>query len=69
MEENGNAPYAFTTRVVTDNTTEARPDGNNVDSDAESVVLYKAYAQYSYLTQKINTSFSNFRYVLNNAFK
>ncbi len=67
--ENGNAPYAFTTTVVTDESTSARMDGNNVDADVESMVLYKAYAQYSYLTQKINGSFSNFRYVLNNAMK
>ena len=69
LEENGNAPYLFTTRVVTDETTTMRPDGNNVDADKESMVLFKAYAQYSYLTQKINGSFSNFRYVLNNAMK
>lgn len=69
MAGNPNGPYSFKTSIVTENDTIARPDGNNVDSDAEGVVLFKAYAQYSYLTQKINGQFSNFRYVLTNAFK
>lgn len=69
MAQNPNGPYSFRTSIVTENNTIARPDGNNVDSDAESVVLFKAYAQYSALTQKVNNEFTNFRYVLSNAFK
>ena len=60
------ARYSFRTEIETREDTSARLDGNNVDTGKESLVLYKAYAQYSYLTQKINGSFSNFRYVLTN---
>lgn len=64
-----NSPYHFKGRVITDNSTYTRPDGNNVDANTESLVLYKAYVQASYLTEKINGAFSNFNYVLNNALK
>lgn len=63
------SPYSFQTKIVTNEDGEVRPDGNNVDSDIESMTLYKAYVQYSFLTQKMKGSFSNFRYVLNNAMK
>ena len=61
--------YAFKTSVQTDENTTERLDGNNVDSDSQSLELYKAYAQYSYMTSKINAQFNNFKYVLTNAFK
>jgi flagellar basal-body rod protein FlgB len=62
-------PYAFQTSVETEDNTEARPDGNNVDTDTQSLELYKGYVQYSYLTSKLNAQFNNFKYILNNAFK
>lgn len=46
-----------------------RPDGNNVDAETESMELYKAYVQYSMLLDKISGQFSNYNYVLSNAFK
>lgn len=61
--------YAFKTSVNSEENTENRLDGNNVDSDTQSMKLYKSYVQYSYLTSKLNSQFSNFKYVLNNSFK
>lgn len=69
MQTNPKSPYDFEGSILTDTSTSLRPDGNNVDTDAESMVLYKAYAQYSYLTQKISGEFNNVRYVLTNAMK
>ena len=56
-------------QVVTDEASEVRPDGNNVDSDKESVELYKAYAQYSMLLDKVRGQFTNYNYVLNSGMK
>ena len=46
-----------------------RPDGNNVDADAESMKLYQNYVRQLYLYQKISGQFTNLRYVLNQAAK
>ena len=56
-------------RVVTEEGTQVRPDGNNVDSDKESVELYKAYAQYSMLLDKVRGQFTNYNYVLGSGMK
>ncbi|WOC31289.1 MULTISPECIES: flagellar basal body rod protein FlgB [Caproicibacterium] len=61
--------YAFQTSVNTEDNTNNRLDENNVDSDEQSMELYKSYVQYSYLTSKMNSQFSNFKYVVTNAFK
>ncbi len=55
--------------VTTDATTTARPDGNNVSMEKESLELWRTYAQYTYLTDKISGQFKNMRYVINQAFK
>lgn len=55
--------------VTTDTESTARPDGNNVSMEKESLELWRSYAQYSYLTQKISGQFKNMRYVINQAFK
>ena len=57
----------YTVRLVEDDSTTIRPDGNNVDSDVESVSLYKAYVHYSMLLDKIKTEVNNHNYVVNNA--
>ena len=44
-----------------------RPDGNNVDMDAESLTLYKAYVHYAMLLDKIKSEINNTNYVVNNA--
>ncbi len=42
-----------------------RMDGNNVDMEQEQLELWKTYAQYNYLTDKISGDFKNLRYVIN----
>lgn len=51
--------------VSTNDALSIQPDGNNVDLEAESISLYKAYAQYSTLLGKINSEFDKYNYVLN----
>ena len=54
-------------RVVNTVDTSIRPDGNNVDMDAESLSLYKSYVHYSMLLQKIRSEINNYNYVISNA--
>ncbi len=61
--------YDLKAYIVTDDTTSIRPDGNNVDSDTESLKLYQNYVQQLYLYQKISGQFSNLRYVMNQSAK
>lgn len=65
----GKTSYDFKAKIVTQENTEVRPDGNNVDADVESTKLFQNYTQQLYLYQKISGQFSNIRYVLNNAAK
>lgn len=58
--------YSFRARVMTDNSTLVRTDGNNVDSDAESVKLYKTYVQSTAIGQKITGYLTGIQYVLEN---
>lgn len=51
--------------VIANDAASTRPDGNNVDLEAESVSLYKAYVQYSMLLQQINSEFDKYNCVLN----
>lgn len=46
-----------------------RPDGNNVDSDVESLKLYENYVQTLYLYQKISGQFTNMNYILEQSAK
>lgn len=52
--------------VITTDFSSVRPDGNNVDLDTESLELWRTYAQYTYLREKISGQFKNMRYVINN---
>jgi flagellar basal-body rod protein FlgB len=63
----GKGASALKVRVVEDNNTTIRPDGNNVDMDVESLSLYKAYVHYSMLLDKIKSEINNQNYVVNNA--
>lgn len=56
--------YQVRHRVETSEDTARRPDGNNVDTDAESLRLFENYTQQQYLFQKISGQFNNYRYVL-----
>lgn len=51
--------------INTSDALSVRPDGNNVDADAESLALYKAYVQYSLLLDKVKGEFDNYNTVLN----
>lgn len=67
---NGARPTGtYEASVVERDDTAVRPDGNNVDSDVESLELYKAYAQYSMLLDKVSGEFTNLGYVLNSNMK
>ena len=52
--------------VPTDTSSSIRIDGNNVDLDRESLELWKTYAQYSYLRERVSGQIKNMRYVINN---
>jgi flagellar basal-body rod protein FlgB len=54
------------TVVTVDDSGSIRVDGNNVDLEKESLELWRTYAQYSYLRERISGQFSNMRYVINN---
>lgn len=57
--------YDLKAHVLTDEATEIRPDGNNVDTDTQSLALYQNYVRQLYLYQKVSGHFTNLRYVLN----
>ena len=58
---------ALNVRLIDNEETTIRPDGNNVDMDVESLSLYKAYVHYSMLLDKIKSEIDNHNYVVNNA--
>lgn len=61
-----NGRYAFKAKIITDDSTSARLDGNNVDLDQENIKATKMKYQQAYLTQKISGQFNNIRKVLEN---
>lgn len=61
--------YDFRAAVITEENTEVRPDGNNVDLEKENLELYRTYLQSAYLSQKISGQISTMRYVLSQSFK
>lgn len=62
-------PDTVRAQVVADESTSVLQDGNNVDLEVENLELYKAYAQYSVLLDKIRGQFENYSYVLNSNMK
>jgi len=52
-------------QINTSEDTSTRADGNNVDAEKESVELYKSYAQYSMLLEKVHSEFKKYDVVLN----
>ncbi len=64
----GHMPDTISAHVVSEDSN-LRPDENNVDFEMESVELYKAYAQYSLLLDKVKGEFNKFSSVLNSNFK
>ncbi len=61
--------YNFQAKITKDETTSARPDGNNVSVDKEQLELYNTYLQSVYLYQKISSQMTDMQYVLGQAFK
>lgn len=57
-------PDRIVGRVVQDDASSIRQDGNNVDMEKEGLALYKTYAQYSLLLDKVRGQFNNYSYVL-----
>lgn len=51
-------------RVETDTVSNVRVDGNNVNSEVESMKLYENYVQSLYIYQKMGTDINNYRYAL-----
>lgn len=68
-EKDGTGRYNFKANIEEDETLEVRTDGNNVNLEVENIELFRTYVQSAALYQKISGQFTNFRYVLNNAFK
>ena len=56
--------YDLKAVITTDDNTSVRPDGNNVDTDMESMKLYENYVTQLAMYQKITGQFTNFRYVI-----
>lgn len=63
--KSGKTDYSFGVKITESDATSIRVDGNNVDSDEQSLELYSSYIQSAYLIEKVNAVISNYRYVLN----
>ena len=68
-EEKGSPVTEYKTVVSTDEETEARPDGNNVQVEKEELELWQSYLQYSALTTRMSGRLSTLKYVINNTAK
>lgn len=55
--------------IYEDQSTSTRSDGNNVNLEIENIALYKSYAQYSLLLDKVRGQFDNYGTVINNSMK
>lgn len=65
VSENQSGKMVLRATVSTDEDTQARVDGNNVSMEYEQLELWKAQAQYSALTTKMNSDYNNLRTVIN----
>lgn len=67
-EDNGDGEgqeYSFQATVTEDDSTTINVDGNNVDSDKQSVELYATYLQHAALVNQMNSTFNQLRTVAN----
>jgi flagellar basal-body rod protein FlgB len=55
----GDIANRFSANVYTDPATSVRQDGNNVSLEYEQTELWKAYAQYSYLLDRVSGHYKN----------
>lgn len=64
-EKNANPEISqINAKITTSDEISTRADGNNVDAEAEYLALYKAYAQYSLLLDKVKGEFDKYNTVL-----
>ncbi len=64
-EKNANPDIGqINAQITTSDEVSTRADGNNVDAEAEYLALYKAYAQYSLLLDKVKGEFDKYNTVL-----
>lgn len=63
VDGSGAQSATFRTKITTDDTTSNRMDGNNVSMEKEQVELWRTYAQYAYLTDKVTGKYSNLRQI------
>jgi flagellar basal-body rod protein FlgB len=52
-------------RTVSDTSTKAREDGNNVDEDAENLELLRTQLQYESMVRSVSSHISRMKYVIN----
>lgn len=64
VNDNMSGKLLMRATVSTDEETEARVDGNNVNMEYEQLEMWKAQAQYTALINKVNTDYSNIRSVI-----
>lgn len=67
--QDGESHPAVKARITENSATMARPDGNNVNVDAEELELWQTYAQYSALSSRYSGKMAALRYVINNTGK
>ena len=66
-DDSSQKKYSFETKVTQTQNTYFTTDGNNVDTDKESLELYSTYLQSAAIIQKLNPTVGNYQYVLTNA--
>ncbi len=57
---------SFRTRVSTQDETSVRVDENNVQLEEQQTELWKSYAQYSYLLDKLSSHYGNINTAISN---
>lgn len=65
VSDNQSGKMVLRATVSSDENTEARIDGNNVNMESEQLELWKTQAQYAALTTKMNSDYINLRTVIN----
>ena len=56
---------ALEPKVIENDSTEMREDGNNVDADVENIELARAQLQYEYMIRSVSSEISRLKYVIN----
>lgn len=56
--------YNYVATISTDNNSVMKIDGSNVDIEKEELELWRTYAQYSYLQEKVNGEFKKINSVI-----